>query len=80
MKLLLFIDRIYSKIMIFFTLLTIPFFMVSVYLYMQLPNIIPVQWGITLIPSNWGNKANIFIFPIVLMIVTALMSRKTISS
>lgn len=80
MKLLLFIDRIYSKILTFFILLAIPFTVVSVYLYMKLPNIIPVQWGITLIPSDWGNKATIFIFPIVLMIVPALVSRKTISS
>ncbi|MDG4983861.1 DUF1648 domain-containing protein [Lactococcus lactis] len=80
MKLLLFIDKVYSKIMIFFILLAIPFTIVSVYLYMKLPNIIPVQWGITLIPSNWGNKSTIFIFPIVLMTVPAFMSRKIISS
>ncbi|MGL5898039.1 MAG: DUF1648 domain-containing protein [Lactococcus lactis] len=80
MKLLLFIDRIYSKILTFFILLSIPFTVVSVYLYMKLPNIIPVQWGITLIPSDWGNKATIFIFPIVLMIAPALVLRKTISS
>ena len=80
MKFLLFIDKVYSKIVIFFLLLSILFAMVSVYLYMKLPNIIPIQWGITLIPSNWGSKATIFIFPIVLLLVPTFMSKKTINS
>ncbi|WP_264172281.1 DUF1648 domain-containing protein [Lactococcus lactis] len=43
---------------------------------MNLPDIIPIQFGITLIPSNWGSKATIFIFPIVLLLVPTFMSKK----
>ena len=80
MKFLLFIDKVYSKIVIFFLLLSIPFAMVSAYLYMKLPNIIPIQWGITLSPSNWGSKATIFIFPIVLLILPLFTSKRIMSS
>ena len=80
MKFLLFIDKVYSKIMTFFLLLSIPFAAAAIYLYMNLPNIIPVQFGLNLEPSNWGNKATVFIFPIVLLIVPVFMSRKTIDS
>lgn len=80
MKFLIFIDRVYPKITTFLLLLALPFSVISLYLYMKLPNIIPIQWGITLSPSNWGSKATIFIFPIVLLIVSTFMSKKTINS
>ncbi|MCG1001459.1 DUF1648 domain-containing protein [Lactococcus lactis] len=80
MKFLIFIDRVYPKIMTFFLLLALPLSVVSLYLYMNLPDIIPIQFGITLIPSNWGSKATIFIFPIVLLLVPTFMSKKTINS
>lgn len=80
MKFLIFIDRVYPKIMTFFLLLALPLSVISLYLYMNLPDIIPIQFGITLIPSNWGSKATIFIFPIVLLIVPTFMSKKTINS
>jgi len=80
MKFLIFIDRVYPKIMTFFLLLALPLSVISLYLYMNLPDIIPIQFGITLIPSNWGSKATIFIFPIVLLLVPTFMSKKTINS
>ena len=80
MKFLIFIDRVYPRIMTFFLLLALPLSVVSLYLYMNLPDIIPIQFGITLIPSNWGSKATIFIFPIVLLLVPTFMSKKTINS
>ncbi|PFG80303.1 hypothetical protein BW152_10310, partial [Lactococcus lactis] len=64
----------------FFLLLALPLSVISLYLYMNLPDIIPIQFGITLIPSNWGSKATIFIFPIVLLLVPTFMSKKTINS
>ena len=79
MKFLILIDRIYSKIMIFFLLLVIPFTAFSVYLYLNLPNIIPVQFGLRFEPSNWGNKATI-LFPLIFLILPTFMSRKSISS
>lgn len=80
MKFLIFIDRVYPKIMTFFLLLALPLSVISLYLYTNLPDIIPIQFGITLIPSNWGSKATIFIFPIVLLLVPTFMSKKTINS
>ena len=80
MKFLILIDRIYSKIMIFFLLLSIPFTAFSIYLYLNLPNIIPVQFGLRFEPSNWGNKATIFMFPLIFLILPTFMSRKSISS
>ena len=80
MKFLILIDRIYSKIMIFFLLLVIPFTAFSVYLYLNLPNIIPVQFGLRFEPSNWVNKATIFMFPLIFLILPTFMSRKSISS
>lgn len=80
MKFLIFIDRVYPKIMTFFLLLALPLSVISLYLYMNLPDIIPIQFGITLVPSNWGSKATIFIFPIVLLLVPTFMSKKTINS
>lgn len=80
MKFLIFIDRVYPKIMTFFLWLALPLSVISLYLYMNLPDIIPIQFGITLIPSNWGSKATIFIFPIVLLLVPTFMSKKTINS
>lgn len=46
---------------------------------MKLPDTIPVQFGITLAPSDWGNKATIFIYPIVLLVVPVFTSKKIIS-
>ena len=80
MKFLLFIDRIYSKIQAFFLLLVVPITALSIYLYMKLPKIIPIQFGFDFKPTNWGYKSSIFIFPIVLLIVPTFMSKKTINS
>lgn len=80
MKFLFFIDRIYSKIMKLSILLAIPCIVLSLYLYIQLPKWIPVQFGWGLEPTRWGHRATIFIFPTVLLILPTFMSKKAIKS
>ena len=80
MKFLLFIDRIYSKIQAFFLLLVVPITALSIYLYMKLPKIIPIQFGFDFKPTNWGYKSSIFMFPIVLLILPLFTSKRIMSS
>ncbi|MCJ7968074.1 MAG: DUF1648 domain-containing protein [Lactococcus lactis] len=80
MKFLIFIDRVYPKIMTFFLLLALPLSVISLYLYMNLPDIIPIQFGITLIPSNWGSKATIFYISNSFIACTNFHVKKTINS
>lgn len=80
MKFLLFIDRIYSKIQAFFLLLVVPITALSIYLYMKLPKIIPIQFSFDFKPTNWGYKSSIFIFPIVLLILPLFTSKRIMSS
>lgn len=80
MKFLLFIDGIYSKIQAFFLLLVILTTALSIYLYMKLPKIIPVQFGFDFKPTNWGYRSSIFIFPIVLLILHLVTSKRIITS
>ncbi|MCJ1997030.1 DUF1648 domain-containing protein [Lactococcus piscium] len=45
MKVALLIDHIYSKICYLFLVLVIGFLCITIFLYIKLPNIIPIHWG-----------------------------------
>lgn len=64
MKVVLFIDHIYSKICYLFLVLGIGLLCTTIYLYVKLPNIIPVHWGSSFKVDCWGRKETLFILPI----------------
>ena len=78
MKLMLFIDKIYSKIFIVYYLLTMILIPLSIYLYFKLPPTIPVHWATLFKIDGWGNKVNIFLLPLVALGLCVVFSKKII--
>src|SRR5574341_616685 len=78
MKVALFVDHIYSKICYLFLVLGIGFLCTTIYLYVKLPNIIPVHWGSSFKVDSWGRKETLFILPISLFLCLILSSKKFI--
>ena len=77
MKFLLFIDKIYSKIVTAYCICTIPFLLLSLYLYNKLPAYIPSKIGIGGVHS-WFRKEFVFILPVLFLIIGILFSKKGI--
>ena len=75
MKFLLFIDKIYSKIVTAYCICTIPFLLLSLYLYNKLPAYIPSKIGIGGVYS-WFRKEFVFILPVLFLIIGILFSKR----
>ncbi|MFQ3564850.1 DUF1648 domain-containing protein [Pseudolactococcus paracarnosus] len=78
MKVALFVNHIYSKICYLFLVLGIGFLCATIYLYLKLPNVIPVHWGLSFEVDSWGRKETLFILPISLFLCLILSSKKFI--
>lgn len=76
----LFIDRIYAKVRAIFIALGVIFLIVASYLYVKLPNTIPIHWNISAQIDSWGRKETLFIIPIAFLFCLALSSKKFIQS
>ena len=77
MKFLLFIDKVYSKIVTAYCICTIPFVLLSLYLYNKLPAYVPSKIGIGGAYS-WFRKEFVFILPLLFLFVGILFSQKGI--
>ena len=78
MKVALFVDHIYSKICYLFLVLGIGFLCTTIYLYVKLPNIIPIHWGSSFKVDSWGRKETLFILPVSLFVCLMLSAKKFI--
>ena len=78
MKFALFIDNLYPKIVFVFSILSVIFFAISIYLYTKLPAIIPIHFDINFKADNWGGKANIFILGVIPALLCTIFSKKLI--
>ena len=76
MKISLFIDKVYSKVICLGVALSIIILFISVYLYCKLPNTIPIHFNINGNADSWGNKANVFLLGIIQLIICILFSNK----
>lgn len=68
------------KLLIFNTLLGIVLLIASIFLYSKLPEIIPNKIGFLGNTTIYGNKSNIYILPITLLIFSFLFSRKWVEN
>lgn len=77
MKLFLFIDKIYSKIVTTYCTLSVPLILLSLYLYNKLPSYIPSKIGIDG-PYSWFRKEFVFVLPVLFLIIGILFSDEVI--
>ena len=68
---------IYSKIVTAYCICTIPFLLLSLYLYNKLPAYIPSKIGIGGVYS-WFRKEFVFLLPVLFLIIGILFSKKGI--
>lgn len=83
MKLSTFIDKFYSKIILVFSLISIPIITFSIYLYSRLPNIVLIHFEckttfLSLLVDRNVNREYLFVLPFIYVILCILFSDKII--
>lgn len=56
------------------------FLVVAIYLYIKLPETIPIHWNVAAQIDNWGRKETIFIIPISFLLCIFLSAKKFMQS
>lgn len=83
MKLPTFIDKFYSKILLVFSLFTMPMIAFAIYLYLNLPNIIPLNFEfkttfLSILVNRNVNREYLFVLPVVYFVLCMVFSDRII--
>lgn len=79
-KLAICIDHMYSKFRVAFIVGSAIFLLVAIYLYIKLPETVPIHWNAAAQIDNWGRKETIFIIPVSFLLCSLLFDKKFIQS
>jgi hypothetical protein len=83
MKLSTFIDKFYSKIILVFSLISIPIITFSIYLYSRLPNIVLIHFEckttfLSLLVDRNVNREYLFVLPFIYVSLCVMFSDRII--
>lgn len=83
MKLSTFIDKFYPKILLVFSLFTMPMIAFAIYLYLNSPNIIPLNFEfkttfLSILVNRNVNREYLFVLPVVYFVLCMVFSDRII--